>query len=190
MQFIFSDPYYDTESWDDSQYLQELETVLAEYDKNLVLHHADIGHGADWPGVLVEIYSSLDWKVVTGTSVASVFLLGEKINKNLDAWLSIGQKVSSLIQKFKPARIDEEAAICWVINELSINETSLKDLEIRLQVVPFSSGPSKSKLKLEAQPDNLYIISARTSTKVYVYGLKSNSKLEFKKEFDTDWCSL
>ncbi len=77
-------------------------------------------------------------------------MLGDKINKNLEAWISIGKKLSSLIEKCKPTRISEDAAICWVINELSSQDVPLQDLDIRLQVVQFSKGPRKSNLKLEA----------------------------------------
>ncbi|ELP2658878.1 hypothetical protein R1U56_004519 [Vibrio parahaemolyticus] len=187
MQLIFGDPYYDSDNWDENQYLDELEGWLREYDESLQLHHVDTGHGADFPAVLVEFFDSLDWKVVSASSVAGVFMLGDKINKNLEAWISIGKKLSSLIEKCNPTRVSEDAAICWVINELSSQDVPLQDLDVRLQVVQFSKGPRKSNLKLEANPDCLYIITVQTSNKVFVYGLKSNLKVEFKKEFDTAW---
>ncbi|WP_414932267.1 hypothetical protein [Vibrio europaeus] len=187
MQLIFGDPYYDSEDWNENQYLNELETWLREYDENLLLHHVDIGHGADFPAILVEFFDSLDWKVVSASSVAGVFMLGEKINKNLDAWISIGKKLSSLIEKCKPTRVSEDAAICWVLNELVSQDVTLQEIDIRLQMIEFSKGPRKSNLKLETNPDCLYIITVQTTGKVFVYGLKSNLKVEFTKEFDTSW---
>ncbi|MUH98157.1 hypothetical protein GNP63_16620 [Aliivibrio fischeri] len=187
MQLIFDDPYYDSDNWNENQYPNELEGLLREYDESLKLHHVDTGHGADFPAILVELFDSLDWKVVSASSVAGVFMLGDKINKNLEAWISIGKKLSSLIEKCKPTRVSEDVAICWVINELSSQKVPLQNIDIRLQVVQFSKGPRKSNLKLEANPDCLYIITIQTSSKVFVYGLKSNLKVEFKKEFGIAW---
>ncbi|WP_394244929.1 hypothetical protein [Vibrio astriarenae] len=187
MQLIFGDPYYDSENWDKNQYLNEIEEMLTEYDESLQLHQVNTGHSADFPAILVELFDSLDWKVVSASSVAGIFMLGAQINKNLEAWISIGTKLSLLIKKCKPTRVSEDAAICWVIHELSSQEVFLQDLDIRLQVVQFSEGPCKSNLKLEANPDCLYIITAQTKNKVFVYGIKSNLKVEFKNEFDTAW---
>jgi hypothetical protein len=187
MQLIFSDPYYDSEDWDEYLYAKELKSWLLDYDDNLLLYHVDTGHGADFPGVLVELFDSLDWKVVSASSAAAVFLLGDKINKNLEAWVSIAKKLSALIEKCKPTRVSEDAAICWVINELANQNIALQDINVSLQVIPFSKGARKSRLKLEATPDCLYIITLQTSSKVFVYGLKSNLKVEFRKELDTAW---
>ncbi|MGI2801005.1 hypothetical protein ACRTC3_20825 [Photobacterium damselae] len=187
MQLIFDDPYYDFEDWNKKQYINELKVWLCEYDKSLRLYHVDTGHGADFPAVLVEFFDNLDWKVVSASSVAGIFILGDKINKNLEAWISIGKKLSSLIKKCKPTRVSEDAAICWVLNELTNQNVPLQELDIRLQVIQFSKGARKSNLKLEANPDCLYIVTVRTINKVFVYGLKSNLKVEFKKEFDVFW---
>ena len=61
MQFIFSDPYYDSEDWDEKKYLNEVTDLLCSFDSSLVVEYANIGHGADWPGVLVELFNHVDW---------------------------------------------------------------------------------------------------------------------------------
>ncbi|ABE55533.1 hypothetical protein Sden_2253 [Shewanella denitrificans OS217] len=188
MQLIFSDPYYDTKKWDEAVFSNEIKNSLIQViDEDLNVHYSNIGHGADCPSILVELFNSIDWKAIAGTSLVGAFLLGEKINKNLDAWTAIGKKVNAIIKKFNPARIDEKAALAWVINDLAEKGQVQGIIELNIQVVPFTSGPCKTKLQLESQPDNLYVISVKLKNNVFVYGLKSNTKLEFLKEFDTFW---
>ncbi|MDQ2046132.1 hypothetical protein NRL14_20800 [Pseudoalteromonas sp. 20-92] len=188
MQLIFSDPYYDNENWDEAVFSNEIKNSLTQVlDEAPSIHYSNIGHGADCPSVLVELFNTIDWKTIAGTSLVGTFLLGDKINKNLDAWTSIGEKLSAIINKLKPARIDEKAALAWVVNDLAEKGKIHGVIELNIQVIPFTNGPCKTELQLESQPDSLYLISAKLVDNVFVYGLKSNSKLEFLKEFDTFW---
>jgi len=187
MQFIFSDPYYDSEDWDEKKYLNEVTDLLCSFDSSLVVEYANIGHGADWPGVLVELFNHVDWKILIGGSAAGTFLLGDKINKNLDAWVSIFNKTAQLIKKIKPTRIDEQASLVLVLNSMVEKGYDISSIEINLQVTPFTKGPCRSNLKLETTPDALYLITIKTNDKVFVVGMKSNSKIEFEHEFSTAW---
>ena len=53
---------------------------------------ANIGAGADWPAVALEALEYIREKEILLAGLA-LFFSGKKINENLDAWLSIGQKL-------------------------------------------------------------------------------------------------
>src|SRR4030066_1329496 len=119
MELLFSDPYYGTKDWREGRYASELTSVLAEFDPSNKATDANIGHGADWPVVLVDIFNQIDWSsFLTLAGASGLFLLGDKINKNIDAWIEIAKKLNKLIDKLHPARIDENAATIIVLNEL------------------------------------------------------------------------
>lgn len=187
MQFIFTDPYYDTDEWEDDKYLIEVKEQLSLLYTLDTLKNINIGHGADNPGVLIDIFNGVDWKVLTGGSVTGLFLLGDKIKKNYAAWIEIIKNVSDFVTKFKPTRFDEQAAIALSLNEIIKKDYDLSNIELSLQIIPFKPGPIISDLKLEATPDTLYIITIKTYDKVYIFGIKSNGKKEFEHELSTFW---
>jgi len=187
MQLIFADPYYDSEEWKEEKYLTEIKQKLSTFDRELIACDADIGHGADWPCVLVEIFTNVDWKTVLVASATGLFLLGEKINRNIDAWKSIFKKFAALVEKYKPTRIDEKAALVLVINELIKKNYDASSIELSMQIIPFTPGDVQNASKLEAQPDAIYIINAKVNDKAFVYGVKSNCNIEFTHEYSTNW---
>lgn len=187
MQFIFSDPYYDSEDWDENRYLGEIKELVLPLDTDSIVESSNIGHGADFPGVLVDIFNNVDWKIITGGTVAGAFLLGDKINKNLGAWVSIFKKTAQLIEKIKPSRIDEQTALVIALNSIVSKGHDIQRVEVSMQLVPFSKGACSSEFRLESTPDALYIITIKTNDKVFVFGIKSTSKIEFLHEFSTDW---
>ena len=190
MQFIFSDLYYDSSKWDEQKYLNEIKKNISSIDTSLTVETVNIGHGADWPGVLVDLFNVVDWKILTGGSITGLFFLGDRINKNIDAWIAIIDKVSQFISKFKPTRIDEQAALALSLNKIVQKGYKLSSLQLKLLIVPFADSPVQSEIKLEATPDALYIITLKTHDKVYVFGIKSNGKTEFEHEFSTVWCDF
>ncbi len=187
MQFIFSDLYYDSQDWEEKKYLYEVKEKFSDIDPLLKIEKVNIGHGADWPGVLVDMFNEVDWKFLTGSSIVGFFLLGDKINKNIDAWRQIIEKVSTFIEKYKPTRIDEQAALALALNKMQKSEYELSTIELNLLIVPFSEGSIQSDLKLESNPDALYVITVKTYDKVYIFGIKSNGTTEFEHEFSTFW---
>lgn len=187
MELIFADQYYDTAEWEEGRFSNDLASQLAEFDKNVKTTDADIGHGASWPVVLVEIFKSVDWSTFLPVAGAGgLFLLGDQINKGIDGWIEIGKKVKKITEKYRPTRIDENAATLQVINELYEQELPLENLEISTQIVEFTTI-SWGKSKLYKRPDALYIITARLPDTVYIYGIKSDGKVQFKHEFVTAW---
>lgn len=176
MELIFSDPTYDRSPEEGQRLLTELKRAVGELEETAEFRKRDIGHGADWPVILVIL--------------GGIFLLGEKINKNLDAWLSIARKLTTFIKwakdKFGLARIDDNAALLIAINDVAESE-QFNSLEIfGSQVIPFTQFPHNPEV-LSKTPDALYIISVITDQKVIVYGIKSKGNIEFKKSFSTEW---
>ena len=186
MELIFPDALYDSSEWEEGKYSKELLSHIVQIDPEASVTDTDIGHGADWPVVLVEIFKSVDWsQLFTIASVGGVFLMGKQINENIDAWIEIGKKFGKLIEKIKPARVDEHAAVLLVINELQ-RHNMLSGASISVQIVDFTSV-EWGKGILGKRPDSLYIISVRTENKTIIYGMKSNMKIEFKHELSTEW---
>ncbi len=189
MELIFSDALYDTADWEEGKYSKELFSHIVQIDPEASVTDTNIGHGADWPVVLVELFKGVDWsQVFTVAGVGGVFLLGKQINENIDAWIEIGKKIRKLIEKMKPARVDEYAAILLVINDLK--KMNLQNgASISVQVVPFTPVEWGEGI-LGKRPDSLYIISVRLEDRLIVYGMKSNMKIEFKHEFNTEWINF
>lgn len=176
MELIFSDPTYDSSPDEGQKSLNKLKRAIGELDNKVEFLEVDIGHGADWPVLLV--------------TLGSIFLLGEKINKNLDAWLSIASKLATFItwakDKLRLARIDKNAALLIAINNV-VESEKFSSLEIiGNQTIPFSQFPNNPTV-LSKTPDALYVISVQTNNKIIVYGIKSKGNIEFKKSFSTEW---
>lgn len=186
MELIFADQFYDSAEWEEGKFAKKLAADLSEYDDTVKTVTTDIGHGADWPVVLVKIFNNVDWVSFLIPAGGGFFLLGEKINKNLDAWVEIGKKFKRLIEKFRPTRIDENAATLMALNDVMENAGGAIEFGASLQIVEFTPVPW-GKGKLDKRPDALYLIIMRTSNKVFVYGIKSKGNIEFKHEFGTEW---
>lgn len=188
MELIFNDPYYDSaEEWEEGKYAKELAVELSEFDETIIAVDTSIGLGADWPVVLVKIFNNVDWaSFLTIAGPSGLFLLGDKINKNIDAWLEIGKKLKKLAKKLQPTRIDENAATLMALNDILENTGKKIDFSVSLEIIEFKLVPP-GKSKLDKRPDALYLITVRIPGKVFVYGIKSNGNIEFKHEFSTKW---
>jgi hypothetical protein len=186
MQLLFSDRYYDSAEWEEGKFLREIASELATLDPRVEAYPAQIGHGADFPSVLVELFRELDWStLLTVAGAGGLFLAGERINKSIEGWLGVAEKVQTLIRKFKPIRIDESAAVLIVLNDLG-PEAARGLITLTVQIEPFDLTPWNEQ-RLSKRPDALYIITARAADTFHVYGLKSNGRVVFKHEFAVHW---
>jgi hypothetical protein len=187
MELIYSDPYYDQEVWEEGRFYRELIHNLLEFDADVQGYEINIGHGADWPAVLIKIFNEVNWDSFLIASGVGVFFLGDKINKNLEAWLCIREKIQKVIVKLRPSRIDENFAALMAINDFIKNGGNSSELSLTLQIIEFSPLSGSNEGKLCYRPDALYLITIKTAGKALVYGIKSNGKLEFKYYFETNW---
>lgn len=187
MELIFTDIYYDTEKWEEGRYCAELAGELFELDKDVVTIETDIGLGADFPSVLVDIFKNIDWpSLLTVVGPAGLFLFGKKINENIDAWIEISQKFKRVIRRFSPSRIDEKGSLLVVLSELPEFGKKGVELDVSVQVVEFMPIP-RGKGTLDKRPDALYIITIKVPEKIYVIGVKSNNTTVFRHEYSTNW---
>lgn len=186
MELLFSNEYYDNvpEGADEEKYVgryaHELSASLSEFDGNVKSNDTNIGRGADWPVVLVEIFGNHNF--LTAAGVSGLFFLGEKINQNLDAWLEIAGKLGALFRKVKPVRIDENAAMLIALNDAAQSDDKFGIVDVSVQVVVFMPNPS-GKYNLDKRPDALYLVKIDSVEKISVYGVKSNGSVEFKHEY-------
>ena len=93
-------------------------------------YDANIGAGADWPVVALEIIEYIQNKEYLFLVLAA-FFSGEKINENLDAWFSIGQKIYSRASKFQPI-LNRSASILLGLQGY-INESKNERVSLELR---------------------------------------------------------
>lgn len=151
----------------DKTAIQAIQNGLAEFEGEIVLSERNIGHGADWTVLLV--------------TLGGIFLLGEKIQKNLDAWIAVAQRVVKLFdwlkEKFGLARVDESGAIAIAINDIVLEQKKVTALRLEaIQTVSFTPVPWNPLDRLDGKPDALY-----------VYGVKSKGTVEFKHRYPVFW---
>ena len=186
MEIMFTDPYYDSET-PDKDYTPELIALLKPFDKEVSVFETDVGHGADCPAFLVQIFASVDWPTfLTASGAGATFLLGKKINENIDAWIEIAEKVKSIIKKFIPYRVDENAATLLVLSDLKEKQLITNNISISVQQIQYSPVPS-GKYKLDKHPDALYIITINTGNNAHIYGVKSNAEIVFNHNYGLSW---
>ena len=186
MEILFTDPYYDSET-PEKDYSPELIELLSPFNTDISIHNTDVGHGADCPAYLAQVFTSIDWSTfLTASGAGATFLLGKKINENIDAWIEIAGKVKMLIGKLTPYRIDENAATLLALSDLQ-EQSSLKGkIDISVQLIEYSPVPW-GKFKLDKRPDALYVITVNTGERAHIYGIKSNAKTAFNHEFGLGW---
>ncbi len=187
MELLYDDAYYDTPEWEEGKFASYLKAELGEYDDEIIAFEDDIGTGADFPVILLDLFNSVDWStLLTVSGTTGFFFLGSKIEKNIDSWISLARRLGKLISKIKPTRIDEHAATLLAINDLDKNDKSISEMQVSLQILPFTPVPTAMR-KLSKRPNALYLITIRTSDKLYVYEIKSDTTIISKNEIDTNW---
>jgi hypothetical protein len=190
MELLFGDRYYGTEEWVEGRFLIEIVNNLKEMDPDVYAIETDIGHGADFPSVLIQLFSTIDISsVLTTGGIGAIVLGGEKINKSIDGWLEVGIKLKNIFNKITPSRIDENAALLLVLNDIfsksyiiTIDQLSNISTQV-IELTPVSWG----KGVLDKRPDCLYIITIKLIDRIFVYGIRSSSSIDFIKEYSSEW---
>lgn len=156
-----------------------IKDYMTQFDSELTITERNIGHGADWP-VLLATFSG-------------VFLLGEQIQKNLEAWISLAKRVGQLFnwlkEKYGLARVDESGALALAINDIVSNGNSINSLQLDgIQTVCFTAVPWNPSDRLDGKPDALYLVTLRVNNEeVFVCGIKSNGVIDFKHNYSLHW---
>lgn len=187
MELIFVDEYYDSPDFKQGLFLKDLKNELIEFDNELIAIDGDIGHGADWPVVLIDLFNEIDWSsVLKAGAVPTMFFFGKKINENLDAWIEIGRKLKRLFKKKQPIRLDEKAALLLVLHDLKDNNHDLNELVISLRIHSYN-GDFDINEKLLNRPDSLYVFDIITAQSYFIYGIKSDGIISFKQKYGKYW---
>jgi hypothetical protein len=157
----------------------EIQTGLARFDTEVEISERNIGHGADVTVLLA--------------TLGGIFLLGEKVQKNLDAWVAVAQRAVKLMKWLKDkrwlVRVDESGAIALAMNDLLTEKKAITALHLTcIQTIPFTRVAWNPHDRLDGKPDALYLLSFRMNDEeVFVYGVKSNGIIEFKHRYPVFW---
>ena len=187
MELIYNDKYYDSPEYEEGKYTNELLIELQNYASDIKTRDIIIHQGADWPVVLVDLFSSIEWTSILKASVMpGVFFLGKKINENLEAWVEIGKKLKKIFKKNQPARIDEQAAFTIALNDMINLDKSIIIDEVILKIHNYNSN-SDIYSSLKSRPDSLYLFEITTHKGFFVYAIRSDGKISFKYKFGNTW---
>ncbi|MFQ9314806.1 hypothetical protein [Dysgonomonas mossii] len=94
---------------------RNFESIDKEYD----IKSVNLGKGADF---------ILLWALFTG--LGSMFLMGDKIEKNIEAWSKIGKRIKKILKRSNTSYIDRDAAIFLCIDYL-YNKYKTTSIQLR-----------------------------------------------------------
>jgi|GEM_PF-1288216 len=190
MELLFPDKYYDSEGYEVGRYSDELKKILQAVDSDVSAADTNIGHGADWPTVLVQIFKGLDiTTVLTAGGLGAIILGGDKVSKSIDGWLTAAKKLKTLCEQICPSRIDENAALLLAIDDLQtrkLNLTAEHLINISTQVIEFTPVTWGQGI-LDRRPDCIYVFTIKLVEQVFIYGIKSDATIDFIKEYSSEW---
>jgi hypothetical protein len=179
MELIVHDPTYSGEGGDNAKFIEELKKELTIVSNDFQIKEIDIGRGANWPVVLI--------------TFSGIFLLGKKINENLEAWISLGKKLTKLLEnikrKFGQYRIDAEGASLMAMERIFfLTKGAVSSIEkISENVVLVSPLARKDSRGLSAKPDALYLqIYKVNRDEYYIFGIKSKGTIEIEYKIDSE----
>lgn len=183
MELVFADPYYDSKEEEAGRFVAELTGALEEFDQNVEVIEADIGHGADWPVALVKLFESIDWPVVASAAgPISLYFLGERIKKNGEAWLEMARRLKRIFAEHQPTRIDEQAGLLMVVEELAQKGIDLAKVEISVQVLIQVEIPHGQSL-LDKRPEAVYVVTVVLDGQSWVYAVDSHGDVTMRAHF-------
>ena len=177
MQILVSDPTYADWQGDRDALVRELESLLEDlgpYD----LERGDIGPGADWP-MFLAIFPA----------VGVVFLLGETINKNIDAWIAIAHKLNKLLsvlrKKLGATRIDAVGASLLALRHIADKETGVQAVRaLSSEVVTIHGFSGRDPDRLDARYNALYVQVYQVNEEwIYVFLIRSDGEIDTVKKY-------
>lgn len=171
---LMNEPFTEIESNEFDEIKDELKLI----DNLSTLHEVNLGTGADWIAVLA---------IING--ITCVLLVGDKIVKGIDGWVTLAKRIKNIFSKSDKAYIDIDTATILAIEFLvanykataikKINENilSLKDLSTMLL--------DRNKDDFIAKPFNVYVMTFEVNDNMIVMlGIKSNGEIQELYAFD------
>ncbi|MBB4034147.1 hypothetical protein GGR21_000032 [Dysgonomonas hofstadii] len=162
-----------------SKELKNINRILSEIDNEYSLKTANIGKGADF---------NLFHAIVLS---ASIFFMGDKIDKNIEAWGKIGEKIKRLLTKTKIAYFDVDIALSIAIDYLS-KKHNIKSLHLikRADLVMddlslfFSDRKSSDFI---SKPCSVYYFLFQINNEIIeIISIRSDGKIRNLEKFDSN----
>jgi len=148
----------------------ELEKELKSISDSVEFKTDNIGAGADW--------------IIVLATLSGFFFLGDKINKNLEAWISLSKKFSSLFRRTKMKFIDSNGIRLLAIEKIIKNEETVESIEeisfneINLHDLTNTFTDGRNSVELRSKPFCYYTITYRVNNySYYMFGIKSDGEI-------------
>lgn len=181
MEIIISSHSFDTEFGDDNRnsILKDIESELRQLNTAYSIENANIGRGADFPGILV--------------TIAGILFAIKEFNDNLDSLVSLAKKIKNIIfeiKKFASIRIDKEGALFITLESIaSYTPAGVESIKLVLSEVingdPLPWGKSGSIYQF---PEALYLNVIEADDELFISVVRSDGNIEvFKKVSGLSW---
>jgi hypothetical protein len=162
--------------WENRQeMLRAIEEEIAELGGTSELKDANLGRGADWPFIAI--------------TIGGLFLLGKDIEENLDAWIRLGSRFLSMVQRLRSrigrVYVDAKGALLITVGSVQERLGAPNSLEVLSQsTTNLDSISFNQPGTLAAHHDNLYVhVIIVNGDVMLVVGIRSTGEVEFIHEY-------
>lgn len=179
MQLLIRDASYPDREDENEAIAREVEACLSEFAP-VEVEGTDIGPGADWP-MFLAVFSG----------VATVFLMGEKIEKSLDAWISMSRRFRDLIdrlqQKFGPTRVDMMGACFLALKHIGQDERGVSSLRLlSSSMIPIYTFQTRDSQRLDSRYDSLYLLAIEVNDEwIYTFIIRGGGRIDHVRRYPT-----
>lgn len=149
-----------------------------EFEGEIEVSDVNIGPGADLYVISACILLA-----------ANIFMLGDKIDKGIEGWIKIGQRLKKLFTRKELISIDNEGASLLAVEHIASFENikqleKINETEINLVQLNKSFTDGRQPSDLISKPHNYYIQTYLINNeKHFVIGIKSNGEVNTIKCF-------
>jgi hypothetical protein len=184
MQLLIADPSYADWNGDRAELLRELEDALLEIGPH-DLKSGDIGPGADWP-MFLAIFSA----------VGTVFLLGERIDKSIDAWVSLSRKLANVLEalrrKFGATRVDAVGASLLALKHIAEKEGSVRTIRaLTLESLPIHEFEGRDSGRLDSRYSAVYMQAYEVNGEsIYAFVIRADGEIDVAKKYGSQFMTF
>ena len=187
MELLFYDPT-NPNNVNSDEFLKTLKADLVLIDPDASFREANIGTGADYPVVLVQIFVNFSLPAAAALAgPVALFFLGSKIKSNADAWLDLAKRFKSLFAKKKPLRIDAKAGFLIALETLNSEGVPVSEFDVSIQTIEHVdlSAMIRTLSSLDRHPDATYQIAFYRYGESHIFVIESDGSVVFRKHFST-----
>lgn len=187
MEILIPDFSYDNPEFEYEEFKNYIKDEMNIFSNDVRIEKSIIGREASWP-TIIAIFGGL----------VTLFLSGEVIDKNINAWISIGKKIDNFIKRIKnkfkrDVYLDEQAASLLILNHIhEKGKVEIQTIEkVSEEIFTVHPNPNDGKPKgiIDSRPEAIYIQNfIINKTIIYSFVIKSTGKIEREYRFDKkDW---